>query len=251
MTQPSTDTGTVSEQASLAEVARLAAAHAQGVPGLLALLNHASWRVRREVIAALAAAGEPALAALCRSLEHERSDETRIAATVDALAAFAGDAESALIALASSQQPAVAADVAQVLGRRRNPRSVPTLIGLLRHDDDNVAVAAIEALGRAGGRAAVDALVEAVERNYFFRTYPAIDVPRRRQLNPARVSPAHHRHRPGSRSCPTRSCAPHRADRRRSPTARACPQPCCSRSDHRPRTHPRIAPSRTPTADRP
>jgi HEAT repeat protein len=176
MTQPSTDTGTVSEQASLAEVARLAAAHAQGVPGLLALLNHASWRVRREVIAALAAAGEPALAALCRSLEHERSDETRIAATVDALAAFAGDAESALIALASSQQPAVAADVAQVLGRRRNPRSVPTLIGLLRHDDDNVAVAAIEALGRAGGRAAVDALVEAVERNYFFRTYPAIDV---------------------------------------------------------------------------
>jgi HEAT repeat protein len=47
---------------------------------------------------------------------------------------------------------------------------------LLRHEDDNVAVAAIEALGRVGGRTAVDALVETVERDDFFRTYPSIDV---------------------------------------------------------------------------
>ncbi|HMI93828.1 MAG TPA: HEAT repeat domain-containing protein [Polyangiales bacterium] len=172
----STDASPDPEQARLAEVARLAAAREQGVPGLVALLDHGSWRVRREVIAALAAAGQDALVALCHALQHERSNETAIAATVDALAAFDGDAESALFALADSSNPAVAADVAQILGRRRNPRSVPTLIALLRHADDNVAVAAIEALGRAGGRAAVDALVEAVERNYFFRTYPAIDV---------------------------------------------------------------------------
>jgi len=176
MTQRSTDASPDHEQARLTDVARLAAAREQGVPGLVALLEHGNWRVRREVIAALAAAGPAALAALCRSLQHERSDETAIAATVDALAAFAGDAETALIALATSDQAPVAADVAQILGRRRNPRSVPALIALLRHGDDNVAVAAIEALGRTGGRAAVDALVEAVERNYFFRTYPAIDV---------------------------------------------------------------------------
>jgi HEAT repeat protein len=162
--------------ARVAHLAQLARSDAAGVQGLLALLEERSWSLRREVVAALAALGEVSLAALCHSLEHERSSETRIAATVDTLAASSADVERALLPLAASQQPAVAADVAQVLGRRRNARSVPTLIRLLNHSDDNVAVAAIEALGRVGGRAAVDALVETVERDYFFRTYPAIDV---------------------------------------------------------------------------
>lgn len=150
--------------------------HHEAVPGLLVRLGEPRWTVRREVIAAIATLGELALPALCESLQRERQDETRIAATADALVASACDVESALIALAASAEPAVAADVAQILGRRRNSRSVPVLIALLHHRDDNVAVAAIEALGRVGGRAAVDALVETVERDYFFRTYPAIDV---------------------------------------------------------------------------
>lgn len=164
------------ESTRLDEVVRLARSKEQGVPGLMALLADASWSVRREVVASLAALGEIALAALCRSLEHDRANETRIAATVDALVGSASDVEGPLSLLISSPDPAVAADVAQILGRRRNVRSVPTLIALLTHVDDNVAVAATEALGRVGGRAAVDALVAAVERDYFFRTYPAIDV---------------------------------------------------------------------------
>lgn len=143
---------------------------------LLALLGEPRWNVRREVIAAVGALGELAVPALCQALQNEREDETRIAATVDALVLSAGDVESALIAFADTSNPAVAADIAQILGRRRNPRSFATLVALLHHSDDNVAVAAIEALGRVGGRAAVDALVETVERDYFFRTYPAIDV---------------------------------------------------------------------------
>ena len=53
---------------------------------------------------------------------------------------------------------------------------MPALVALSRHADDNVAVAAIEALGRIGGRAAVESLVDAVDSGNFFRTFPAIDV---------------------------------------------------------------------------
>jgi HEAT repeat protein len=164
------------ERGRLDEVSRLSSAPSGGVNGLIALLEDPSWSVRRAVISALAELGEAAVAPLIRSLQDDRRDETRIAATVDTLVASAGDVERSLVVLAAAGDPAVAADVAQILGRRRNRSSLPTLIALLSHADDNVAVAAIEALGRVGGRAAVDALVAAVDRDYFFRTYPAIDV---------------------------------------------------------------------------
>jgi HEAT repeat protein len=164
------------ERVRLERVAQAAAAGASGVSELIAQLEDPSWSVRRAVIAALAGIGEAAVATLFEGLRHDRTDETRIAATVDALAASAGDVESVLIANAAAAPAALAADIAQILGRRRNARSVSALIGLLEQADDNVAVAAIEALGRIGGRAAVDALVSAVERESFFRTYPAIDV---------------------------------------------------------------------------
>lgn len=135
-----------------------------------------SWSVRREVIAALGELGEPALAALGASLRDERDDETRIAATVDALVASTGDVDARLEALVPRAGAAVLADVAQILGRRRNPASVPALAELSQHGDDNVAVAAIEGLGRIGGRAVVDLLVQAVQSQSFFRTFAAIDV---------------------------------------------------------------------------
>src|SRR6185369_13889134 len=59
---------------------------------------------------------------------------------------------------------------------------------LARHPDDTVAVSALEALGRVGGRAAVDCLVEATESGSFFRTYPAIDVLGRSE-DPRAVAP--------------------------------------------------------------
>jgi len=157
---------------------RLQALVASGAPGLadvLAMLIDPSWAVRREVIAALGQLGELSLAALCASLIRERDDETRIAATVDSLVASTGDVDACLRRVVGAP-PAVLADVAQILGRRRSPGSVPALAELARHDDDNVAVAAIEGLGKIGGRAVVDALVEAVQSQSFFRTFAAIDV---------------------------------------------------------------------------
>lgn len=143
---------------------------------LLTMRVDPSWTVRREVVAVLGLLGETALPALCAALVGERDDETRIAATIDALVASSGRVETALTALAGSSNPAVLADVAQILGRRQSRSSLGTLALLVDHPDDNVAVAAIEALGRIGGRGVVDVLVKAVESRRFFRCFAAAGV---------------------------------------------------------------------------
>jgi HEAT repeat protein len=159
-------------------VDRLAAVGPSGVAELLDMLDDPSWTVRRAVVAALAAVGAPALEPLCALLRTRRDNETRIAATVDALAALSADdrVDAALAAMTRDAGPALLSDVAQILGRRRTVSRVQTLVQLTVHPDDNVAVAAIEALGRVGGRAAVDSLVASVKGGNFFRAFPAIDV---------------------------------------------------------------------------
>jgi HEAT repeat protein len=166
---------TASEQERIQQVHALLAANA-GSAALLAMRTDPSWAVRREVVAALGALGDAAAPELAKSLSKERDDETRIAATVDALVASSADVDGLLAPLLERSSPPVLADVAQILGRRRNAASVPLLAALVQHRDDNVAVAAIEGLGRIGGRAVVDVLVQAVRSARFFRTFAAIDV---------------------------------------------------------------------------
>jgi HEAT repeat protein len=156
------------------EIERLA--NGGGLDRLIAMLDDPSWAVRRAVVAALAASGTRAVGLLCEALQHRRETEGRIAATVDALAAVTGDADSALAAMVAGAEVPVLADIAQILGRRRTSSAVATVIALSRHEDDNVAAIAIEALGRIGGRAAVDSLVDAVRSENFFRAFPAIEV---------------------------------------------------------------------------
>ncbi|HTV21157.1 MAG TPA: HEAT repeat domain-containing protein [Polyangiaceae bacterium] len=167
---------TPAERQRLERLRALVDSGAAGIPELLSMRTDPSWSVRREVIAALGELGEAALGPLVLSLVDERDDETRIAATVDALVASAGDVDARLGALQGSAPPAVLCDIGQILGRRRHPASVPALAQLSQHADDNVAVAAIEGLGRIGGRAVVDLLVRAVQSGSFFRTFAAIDV---------------------------------------------------------------------------
>jgi HEAT repeat protein len=158
-------------------VSRLAASGDMGdIEDLLSMLGDPSWTVRRAVVAALAANGPLTVGPLGRVLGQRRDNETFIAATVDALSAVTGDADSMLAAMVADAEIPVLADIAQILGRRRTVSALPTLIFLSRHRDDNVAVSAIEALGRIGGRAAVDSLVDAVQSGNFFRAFPAIDV---------------------------------------------------------------------------
>ena len=159
------------------EVQHLAAGGAAGVPSLVALLSDPSWVVRRAVVAALARVGTPAVGALCEVLRVDRANETRLAAAVDALVASGGEVEPAVLALAGqAQNPAVICDVAQVLGRRKSQGAVAELARWSAHADDNVAVAALEALGRIGGAASMEPLLQAVRTRNFFRTFPAIAV---------------------------------------------------------------------------
>jgi HEAT repeat protein len=159
------------------QVDHLAQQGASGVRPLIDRLTHPSWAVRRAVVAALARIGTPAVEPLCRLILTRRDHEDRLAAAVDALAASRGDADAEVIALAATDHPApVVCDAAQILGRRKSLAGVPTLERLTRHSDDNVAVAAVEALGRIGSGAGADALMAMVASRAFFRTFPAIEV---------------------------------------------------------------------------
>ena len=165
-----------------AERERIARANAaavlggEGVPVLVGMLDDSSWVVRRAVVGLLAAAGAPAATALVEVLRTVRDSEDRIAAAVDALVASRGPIDDIVLAVCDDPDPAILADIAQILERRGYRPAIPALCRLVYGPDDNVAVAAIEALGRMGSRTAVDTLVEAVRSGRFFRAFPAIDV---------------------------------------------------------------------------
>lgn len=168
---------TDAERRRIERIDRLVLLGAASVGELIALLADASWTVRRAVVAGLAALGDDAVGPLCGWLRHQRSSERAIAAVVDALSASVGaSASSQVAALLGDSRPMVAADAAQILGRRTAVEAAPALAGLLEHPDDNVAVAAIEALGAIGGACAIDALIDVLGRRSFFRTFPALQV---------------------------------------------------------------------------
>lgn len=157
-------------------VAQLANQGPDSVGLLIEALSDESWAVRRGVVNALAKLGDAGVTPLCKVLVERRGNEAVNAAAVDALVLSAGDVEAALFPLADHVNPAVVYDVAQILGQRRSGPGVAVLERLIAHADDNVAVAALEGLGRIGGVRAVQALVRAATSGNFFRTFPAIDV---------------------------------------------------------------------------
>lgn len=168
---------TAAEQQRVEQIDHLVALGASSVDDLLGLLGDPSWTVRRAAVGALASLGDDVAVPLCAWLREKRTSEAAIAAAVDALSASIGPTvTSAVVALLVESDPAVVADAAAILGRRRASSAVPDLTKLLAHTDDNVAVAAIEALGSIGGSAAVEALIRVVGGRQFFRTFPALQV---------------------------------------------------------------------------
>src|SRR5688572_24683265 len=122
---------TEAEQQRLAAVQALVHSGASGVEGLLAMLDDASWAVRRGVVAALAQLGALSVAPLCSTLRTRRDSEARISAAVDALVLTEVDVLSEVEELARDADPAVAADAAQILGRRGQARAAPILTSLV------------------------------------------------------------------------------------------------------------------------
>ncbi|TKD06376.1 HEAT repeat domain-containing protein [Polyangium fumosum] len=175
-TSPGGFTFSEAEKQRIEAIHELEAVGAPGVPALVEMLADPSWTVRRRVVASLAAMGDVAVEPICLALRERRDNEARTAAAVDALSASTGSADLAVLGLADADSPAVLADAAQILGRRKSTAALRRLSELTSHPDDNVAVAAIEALGRIGGRRVVESLVRVVTGGNFFRTFPAIDV---------------------------------------------------------------------------
>ncbi len=164
------------DRARVEQVESLARRGGEGLPALLVLLDDPSWAVRRAVVVALARLGDAALGSLCDILRSQRSSEARLAATVDAISASSANVLAAMVELlGSSDEPPVICDALQVVGRRKERDGLKYVIALAGHADDNVAVAAIEAMGRIGGVETVEPLLAAVRSKNFFRTFPAID----------------------------------------------------------------------------
>ena len=172
---------TAAERRRIERIDQLVALGDGGVPELLAAVGDASWTVRRVAVASLAALGDEAVPALCDWLTSARTTEHEIAAVVDALVASLGaSATPRVLALLAHPEPAVAADAANILGRRHAHEATTALTAQLQHVDDNVAVASIEALGALSATAtpatATDALIAVIEARSFFRTFPALQV---------------------------------------------------------------------------
>ena len=148
-----------------------------GVVELIAALPERSWTVRRAVVAGLAALGDEAARPLCTWLLEQRTTESAIAAAVDALSTSIGATTTAeVIDLGARGEGAVLEDVARILGRRRAFEGLALLRQLLESPNDNIAMAAIEALGAIGGTVSIDALISVIESRNFFRTFPAMQV---------------------------------------------------------------------------
>ena len=168
---------TDAERQRVDQVDALVSRGASGVDPLVGMLDDPSWTVRRAVTSSLAALGDDAVVPLCRWLTDARTSEAGIAAAIDALAAsLSQHVPARMIELLHDRRPAVVADAAIVLGRCRARSAVQALTSLLSHADDNVAMAAIEALGAIGGGIVVEPLIEVLEARSFFRTFPALHV---------------------------------------------------------------------------
>lgn len=167
---------TETERGRIEELDRLVARGAAATGELVRALDDRSWTVRRAAVGALAALGDPAVSALAIWIADQRTSEHAIAAAVDALVASIGSVTPVALQLLAHPNPAVAADAAAILGRRRTAEAVPALGATVAHPDDNVAVSAIEALGAIGGSVAIEPLIAVARTRSFFRTFPAIQV---------------------------------------------------------------------------
>lgn len=151
----------------LLRLARAGGADPSVAPALLRAL-----RARRgapaTLMKALAASGSPD--ALVPLLEYLRSDEAAMtAAALEALELYFADhpgdgrAADPLLAALGPVAPAQRVRVVRLLGRVRAARALPALRPLLAHDDDDIRLAAVQAIGDIGDPEGAPALLRLLE----------------------------------------------------------------------------------------
>lgn len=128
------------------------------IPLLLIALSDRDWRVRKTAVEALVAfGGDDVTAGLIQHLRAEDNAGARNSA-IEALVLLGPGSVDVLLPLLGTDDPDVRKFVVDILGDIRDSRSVPGLIDRLKDLDENVRVAAAEALGRTKDQRAVNAL---------------------------------------------------------------------------------------------
>jgi len=146
---------------------------------LLSLLGDEDWRVRKEAVAvAQGLAPDPSmLAALVSALGASDNVGLRNA-TVEALGAFGSDAVDAVAAALRSLDGDGRKLAAEALARTGQASALTVLRGLLRDEDTNVCVAAVEAiaaLGIDGSLEVVPVLIGCLDASDEFTRLAALD----------------------------------------------------------------------------
>ena len=141
------------EAERIGRVRQLGNLGSESVDVLIDQLDDPSWVVRRAVVEVLVAPRRSApVSPLCDALRRHRDNESRLAAITDALSASSADVDERCSSSPATPNPAVVADAAQILGRRRSKRATSPAGELTQAPNDNVAVSAIEALGASAAR---------------------------------------------------------------------------------------------------
>ena len=131
----------------------------EAAPLLLDALKDNDWRVRKTAVEALVAlGGREVTQGLVQLLSADDNAGARNS-SIEALVRLGPQAVDALLPLLSVKDPDVRKFAVDILGDIRDPRSTAHLISGLRDADENVRVAAAEALGKGGDRRAVEPLI--------------------------------------------------------------------------------------------
>jgi HEAT repeat protein len=143
----------------------------EAVPALSRVAQHTEARVRRAVGLALARIGTPETALSLRKLVTDADPEVRLAVVKELGGrGMSGLAMPIVSAAGAEQDPEVLSEYYRALGRIGTPDAVQALVkaaqespGLLSRKPQGPRLAAIEALGTAGGPSAVAVLKELME----------------------------------------------------------------------------------------
>ncbi len=129
---------------------------------VLLALRSSDVKVRSAAIAKASQAADPE--ALVGAV-GDPSNHVRRNAAIDALTRAGPRSVPTLVRALRHDDAEVVMFAATILGRTRDPSAVPHLVALLGHADVNVAQAAIESLGRLRAAAAVGPLVATLDRD--------------------------------------------------------------------------------------
>jgi HEAT repeat protein len=172
----------------IAAIEAIDAAGTADLTPLTGALGDRDWRVRRAAAGSLARSGDSDVVnSVLTMLRDAHRDFSVLSSALHVLAMSNIDIVGPLIELLETGEVDLRTQAALLLGRQRDARVVPALIGALGDADANVRFHAVEALGHLRSSDAVDPLLALALSGDFFLAYPALDALAR--IGDRRVAP--------------------------------------------------------------